>query len=166
MRRWIFLICLALCQLSFADGGHPYYVSVLTIEHNASEKRLEISVRIFTDDLEKTLRNTTKAKVDLLDTKMQDDMNNLLKAYLQQHVALKLEGVGYSFDYLGYQKDEEAVLAFLEINEVERVQKLEVMDDILYEYKKEQNQVIHVTVNGKRKSTKLTNPDAQASFSF
>ena len=32
---------------------HPIFVSVTEIEHNAKDKTLEISCKIFTDDLEK-----------------------------------------------------------------------------------------------------------------
>ncbi len=44
---------------------HPLYVSVIEIDHNAKDKTVEISVRIFTDDLEATLRKYTTARVDL-----------------------------------------------------------------------------------------------------
>ena len=39
---------------------HPIFVSVTEIEHNAKDKTLEISCKIFTDDFEKTLRLTYK----------------------------------------------------------------------------------------------------------
>ena len=35
---------------------HPFYVSVIEIDHNAKDATAEISVRVFTDDLEKTLQ--------------------------------------------------------------------------------------------------------------
>ena len=53
---------------------HPIYVSVTEIEHNAKDKTLEISCKIFTDDFEKTLAQllciarASKAKMSLVDT--------------------------------------------------------------------------------------------------
>jgi hypothetical protein len=41
-----------------------------------------------------------------------------------------------------------------------------VRDNILYEYKKEQMSLLHVTVMGKRNSTKLLNPEELAVFNF
>ena len=35
---------------------HPFFVSMTDINYNDNNKSLEISVRIFTDDLENTLR--------------------------------------------------------------------------------------------------------------
>ena len=43
---------------------------------------------------------------------------------------------------------------------------LDITDNILFEYKKEQISIIHAIVNGNRKSTKLNNPDEKASFEF
>ena len=45
---------------------HPFHVSVIEINHNAVDKTLEISCKIFTDDFEKILAKNYKAKVDLI----------------------------------------------------------------------------------------------------
>jgi hypothetical protein len=46
------------------------------------------------------------------------------------------------------------------------VTKIDVTDNILYDYKKEQIGIIHAVVDGNRKSTKLNNPNDKASFEF
>ena len=43
---------------------------------------------------------------------------------------------------------------------------MEITDNILYEYKKEQISIIHTIVNGNRQSTKLINPEEKCSFEF
>ena len=45
---------------------HPFFVSVIEIQHNPKEASAEISVRVFTDDLEKTLQAYSKEKIDLV----------------------------------------------------------------------------------------------------
>ena len=45
---------------------HLVFVSVTEIEHNAKEKTLEISCKIFTDDFEKHFGLFTMVHVDLL----------------------------------------------------------------------------------------------------
>ena len=52
--KWLFLPLLALVLTSAkAPALHPFHVSVVEIEHNAEDKSLEISCKIFTDDFEK-----------------------------------------------------------------------------------------------------------------
>src|SRR5687768_6597088 len=48
---------------------HPFFVSTTEINHNAADKNLEISCRIFTDDFETTLTKAYQSKVDLFKPK-------------------------------------------------------------------------------------------------
>jgi hypothetical protein len=42
---------------------HPIYVSVTEIQHNAKDKTLEISCKIFTSDFEAILKSKTKSSI-------------------------------------------------------------------------------------------------------
>ena len=49
---------------SHSGVKHPYYLSVVEVNHNATDKTLEISCKIFTNDFENTLEKNYKSKVD------------------------------------------------------------------------------------------------------
>jgi hypothetical protein len=146
--------------------NHPIFVSVTEIEHNAKESRLEISCRIFTNDLENLLRNQNKMKLDLLHPSDKTLMNQLIKNYLSVHLKVWVNEKPVPIEYLGYEQDEEAVRVYLIGDDVKQVKSMKVEDTILYEYKSEQISLIHVTVNGERKSTKLNNPERSAIFNY
>ena len=145
---------------------HPIYVSVTEIEHNAKENSLEISCKIFTGDLEAVLKKNNKIKVDLLAPRDKKAMEALVNNYIQQHLKLKVNEKPVPLSFLGYEQNEETIQSYFQVEEVNTIKSLEVQDNILYEYKSEQMSIIHVTVNGKRKSTKLNNPDYKQIFSF
>ena len=145
---------------------HPIFVSVTEIEHNAKDKILEISCKIFTDDFEKTLRQAYKTYVDLLKPKDKNAMNKLVADYVQKHLQLKVDGTPATLQFLGYEQDEEGIISYYQVNNIATVKKLDITDNILFEYKKEQLSIIHTTINGNKKSTKLVNPDDKASFEF
>ena len=145
---------------------HPIFVSVTEIEHNAKDKTLEISCKIFTDDFEKTLRQTYKTYVDLLKPKDKNAMNKLVADYVQKHLLIKVDGKAAALQFLGYEQDEEGIVSYYQVNNIATVKKLDITDNILFEYKKEQLSIIHTTVNGNKKSTKLTNPEEKYSFEF
>lgn len=145
---------------------HPIFVSVTEIEHNAKDKTLEISCKIFTDDFEKTLRQTYSGTVDLLQPKDKNAMNKLVSDYVKKHLQLNVDGKTAALQFLGYEQDEEGIRSYYQVNNIPSVKKLDVTDNILFEYKKEQISIIHVTVNGRRESTKLINPDEKAVFEF
>ena len=52
-----------------ADLMHPLYISVTEMEYNPKEQALEISCKVFTDDLEKGLGKANDAKVDMYNPK-------------------------------------------------------------------------------------------------
>lgn len=145
---------------------HPIYVSVTEIEHNAKEKTLEISCKIFTDDFEKVLRQQYNTHIDLLNPKEKAAMEKFVSGYVLKHLVVKADGKAVALQFLGYEQQEEGIVSFYQVNDIAAVKKLEVTDNILFEYKKEQISIIHAKVNGNTKSTKLINPEDKASFEF
>ena len=162
--KW-FLVA-SLGMLFHSHSRHPLYISVTEMEHNTKEKTLEISCKIFTDDFEKTLRKTYNKHIDLLDPKEKEAMNTLVNDYVQKHLKINLEGKTATMHFIGYEQMEEGIISYFEVGNVTTVKNISITNNILYEYKKEQMGFIHVTVNGKRKSSKLNNPDEKVSFVF
>jgi len=149
-----------------AGEVHPIFVSVTEIEHNAAQKTLELSCKLYTDDFEKTLRMHNKEKVDLLNPAVKKQMEVLVNSYIQQHLSLKADGKPVVLQFLGFEQQEEGIVSFFQASNVPAIRKLDISNNLLYEYKTEQMGIMHVMVNGNRKSSKLNNPDALASFSF
>ncbi|MEP7236716.1 MAG: DUF6702 family protein [Ferruginibacter sp.] len=149
-----------------ATTHHPIFVSVTEIELNAKDKTLEISCKIFTDDFEKTLRQAYNTHVDLLEPKEKNAMSKLVQDYVQKHLLLKVDGKAVVLQFIGYEQEEEGIISFYQVNNIAGLKKLDITDNILFEYKKEQMSIIHTIVNGNKKSTKLINPDDKYSFVF
>ncbi len=143
---------------------HPLYVSVVDIQHNKNEKLVEVSVRIFTDDLEKTLRKTN-SKVDLTagDRATND---KLITNYLTNTLHLKVNGQDGVMQYLGYEQQQESTWCYFEIHNIAAVKQIDVSCKILYDFQPGQMNIIHTKVNGVEKSYKLDNPKSTTSFDF
>lgn len=160
--KWLIVFTLT----GFSSTHHPIFVSVTQIEHNATDKTLEISCKIFTDDFEQTLRQQNNTKVDLLDTAYKQAMNVLVNNYIQKHLQLTVDDKKVAMQFLGYEQKEEGITSYFQVNGIAAVNKITVTDNILYESKPQQMQIIHVTVKGERKSSRLNNPDETVSFLF
>ena len=145
---------------------HPYYVSVTEIKHNAKAQSLEISCRINAEDLETALKKLGNERLDILNPKSKAQVNQLVAQYIPNHLKVKVNGKWFSLKYIGYELESEAVWCYLEIDKVRQVKQIEIQNDILYTEHPEQINMLHVTVNGQRKSTKLDNPTSGAAFSF
>ncbi|HEY9363423.1 MAG TPA: DUF6702 family protein [Chitinophagaceae bacterium] len=145
---------------------HPYFVSVTEINSNAADKTLEISCKLFTDDFEKTLEKAFKAKVDLVNPPDKSAMDKLINEYLQKHLALKVNDKSVALHYVGFEHEAEAVYCYFIVNQVSGVKKIETTNTILHDFNENQINIMHVTVNGDRKSTKLDYPKSSAVFQF
>lgn len=145
--------------ISSGASHHPVYVSVTEIEHNAKDKTLEISCKIFTGDFETVLRKNNKLKIDLLAPSDKKSMEALVNKYIQQHLKIIVNGNPVTLSFLGYEQNEDAIQTYFQADDVASIKSMEITDNILYEYKSEQISIIHVLVDGKRKSTKLNNPE-------
>jgi len=162
MFKWFFVFAL----MGFSGSHHPIFVSVTEIEHNIAEKTLEISCKIFTDDFETTLRKKYNGRIDLLDAKVRTSMNPIVNDYIQKHLKLVVNGQSVALQFLGFEQQEEGIVSFFEVKNIIQVKKVEVINDLLYEYMPQQMEIIHVTVNAERKSGRLNNPDSRAEFTF
>lgn len=165
--KWLFIPLLAVVLTSAAPfSSHPFHVSVTELDHNASDKTLEISCKIFTDDFETILAKNYKAKVDLINPPNKPAMDSLIKKYIFSHLSIRINGKPVTFSYVGYENEKEAAYGYIEVSNVPSVQKLEITNTILFDKFDDQVNIMHIKVNGNRKSTKLNYPEKEASFTF
>jgi hypothetical protein len=150
-----------------AARAHPLYVTVTEINHNAKDKVLEISCKIFTDDFEKTLVNTYKKKVDFSVTTESAETGKLVFEYIKTHLAIQLDGKAVKLEYVGYEKENDAVWSFFQVsNTANPPKKVSLTNSILYESYDKQMNLMHVAVGGNRKSTRLNYPDKETTLEF
>ena len=145
---------------------HPFYVSVTEINQNTTEKSLEISVKFFADDFEHTLEKAYNTKLDITTDKDKASFDKLIPDYIAKHFALAVDGKPVKASFVGFEKDKESVYCYFEITNTATVKRLEVTNNLLYELTQEQINIMHITVNGKRQSSKLSYPEVKAVFQF
>ena len=164
--KWLVIPVLAVALTSFRPAPHPFHVSVVEIEHNASDKTLEISCKIFTDDFESILAKNYNKKVDLINPTDKAAMDSLVKKYIYSHLSIKVNGKPVVLNYIGYENEKEAAYGYIEVENISSVSKLDINNTILFDKFDDQVNIMHVKANGDRKSTKLNYPDKETSFSF
>ncbi|SMC90791.1 DUF6702 family protein [Pedobacter nyackensis] len=145
---------------------HPFYVSVTEIVHNKNTGTVQVSVRIFFDDFEKALEKKYKTKVNILKPTDRKQVDALIALYIKDHLKISTNAKALDLKYQGYEIEEDAAWCYFESSKVAAVKQLDVKNDILFEQHSSQSNMIHVIVDGKRKSTKLDNPKSEASFSY
>jgi hypothetical protein len=105
---------------------HPYYISVVEINHNPTDKTLEISCKIFTNDFEATLEKNYKTKVDLVNPPDKSAMDKLVSDYIKKRLSVKADNKSSSLSYVGFEKEDEAVYSYFQVDNVPAVKKIDV----------------------------------------
>jgi len=157
---------LHLLLLTWLNIIHPFYVSVTEVTHNAKNQSIEVSCRMFNDDLEKAINKYYNAHQDIVKPVDKAKLNQFISDYIKKHLQIKADGKLLQLNYLGYEIQEDAAWCYLEVKGITTVKKIDIHNDLLYDEHPEQSNMIHVTIKGERKSTKVDNPDANASFMF
>jgi hypothetical protein len=145
---------------------HPLFVSVTEMNYNAADKNLEISCKLFTDDFEKTLANINHTKIDLTNPVNKAEADKMVTSYIKSHLQLKLDGKAVTLEFVGFEKENDAVWSYFQVSYAAAPKKVEVANSILYESYDKQMNLMHVTVGGNRKSTRLNYPDKETTFQF
>jgi hypothetical protein len=163
---FLFVFTLSAFSTLNTEEIHPYYVSVVEINHNKEDKTLEISCKIFTDDFEKTLGKVYKASVDLISPKDKPAIEKEIGDYISKNLSISVDNKPVKFTFLGYEISEGAAWCYLQVENISAFKDLGIVNKILHDYTDKQVNIMHVTVNGGRKSSKLDFPNSVASFNF
>jgi hypothetical protein len=145
---------------------HPFYVSVTEIKHDAAANEVQVSCRIFADDLENVLKKQYKQPVDIIHPSNRAQTDSLVAAYVNKHLLITIDGKAVRLHYLGYKIEEEAAWCFLEAANIKTFKQIHVKNDILYTEHPNQINMIHALSGTARKSTKLDNPKTDADLQF
>ncbi len=136
---------------------HPFYISMTDIKHNVKNKSLEVSVRIFSDDFEKTLRKECNCKVALIKPADKPAMDKLVTSYILKHLQIKIDGNPGQLEFAGYEQEDGSTWNYFEVKNIQRIQRLELTNSILHD-NQEQVNMVRVVMNGKEKTDKLDYP--------
>ncbi len=146
--------------------AHPFFMSVIDINHNQKEATLEISVRVFSDDLEKTLQQFSKQKIDILNPSQKDLIEKQLQAYVSQRLKLNVNGKPVNFHILGYEQQMESTWCYFEVENQSVIHTVSVDCSLLYDYETNQVNIVHMKTKGIQKTYKLDYPKRETTFRF
>lgn len=151
----IFLLLLFFVGLTSADT-HRFYVSIYQIDFVPQKKRVEITARIFMDDLNDAVTKAYKKSTNIGTEKETTEDIVLLKKYLADNFKLSINGKSKAYNYLSKEVESNVVICYLSLKEVSKVTTLEVENSILTEVHSEQQNIIQFNNNGKKQNLLLS----------
>jgi hypothetical protein len=143
---------------------HDFHASITQIEYNPTSGRLELAVKIFTDDLEAAIQPAGKDPLRLATSHESSLSNDLIGDYVIRHLRVKVDGMATVLAFIGKEHEADATWCFLETGPVNDFRKLEIINTLLFSQFDDQVNIIHLKKDGRTKA-KMTNA-AQRTVTF
>lgn len=147
-------------------NAHKFYVSVTKVEYKKEAQTLQIITKIFIDDVEDVLNERYNTTTNL-DTKKETQRDrDLLKEYILKKLIVEVNGEKPTLNYLGIDYEPGMVKAYIEINNVAQCNSIGIENTMLMEKFEEQQNIIHLTIDGEKRSMVLekANPNGLLKF--
>lgn len=123
---------------------HKFYVSLTEVRFNSESDRIEVSIRIFPDDLDRALLEREGVHTQLATELELPKADSLLKLYLLDHFSLKVNGEHIELEFLGKESEADAIWCYLESDQVSEPMEYMVYNSILTHTFEDQVNIVQV----------------------
>ena len=152
-RSPVLLLILFFSMVSFSVA-HKFYVSVTHIKYSEKEETLQVTTRIFIDDLEAVLLERYGVKTALPTEDEADFANEYIGQYLKRKMVFSVNGSEVLYTFLGKEYETDIAICYIEIpiGPLEDIKQIEVQNEVLMDLFEEQQNVVHFRIADKRRS--------------
>ena len=160
MRTKLYLFALLVTLWMISTAMHPFYVGVTQVKI-IEGKEVNMEVRVFTDDLQKSL---LKKGITFSPFEVSDSLKKLVEAFLLEYVDLKYKTerlphtwVPAKLQLIGYEKEEDATWFYLELKKPLKnsANKWKLRNTLMMDDHDEQVHIVHAEKGSLRVSEQL-----------
>lgn len=155
------IITIALFTVLFtlitAISAHRFYTAIFQINFVPQKKLVQITTRIFADDLNDALKNQNRKTTFLGTEKETPEDVALMKKYLTEKFKFAINGKTYPINYLSMELEDNVVICYYSIKDIAKINSFEVENSVLIEIHPEQQNIIQFNDNGNKMSLLLSN---------
>jgi hypothetical protein len=125
------------------------------VAYNEKEKSLQISVHIFIDDLEESLKIQGHSKLFICTERESKEAEKHIETYLRQHLLFSVNGKSAHYTFIGKESssDMSAVWIYLEIPVSGRIKTISIRNSLLISEFEDQKNLVHVEGPNKKAGT-------------
>lgn len=135
---------------------HKFYVSIYQVNYAPKKKMIQITSRLFIDDVNDALEKKFKKRTYFaLENETPED-EVFLKKYFVEKFIIKVNGVSKTLNYLSKDIDGNVVICYFSIKDLPKISSVAIENSALMELNEEQQNIIQANINGEKQSLLLT----------
>lgn len=131
---------------------HKFYVSTIRVEYRAVQKTLQVTMRIFIDDLQETLDRNFHKKFELGGSVEPTEIDTLIKRYINSHFEVLINDKRISMNFLGKEYENDMVYLYVELTDIDTISSIAIKDDMLMDVFEDQKNIINIFIGDTKKS--------------
>jgi hypothetical protein len=138
--RLAVLVLPLLLAATTALGAHKFYMSLTVVDHNATERSLEITLRLFADDLELAIARQGGAALK----HGQPGFDAAVLAYVQHELQIRrADGTPVALTWIGLENKVDVTWVYVEARGVAATTGLSVRNTVFMELFPDQVNLLH-----------------------
>ncbi len=128
------------------SDSHEFHLSNSTINYDTKEKSIQVSMRMFIDDLELALEPVAGDSLQICTRKEDAGAEAYIFSYILEHLILEVEGKALSPVFIGKEPSDDlaAVWCYIEFENVESFSTLSITNTIMVDLYEDQKNMINV----------------------
>ncbi|MBF0694295.1 MAG: hypothetical protein IR153_04470 [Flavobacterium sp.] len=159
-----FLIFIAFATSAFAM--HKFYVAIFQVNYVSERKMLQITSRIFVDDLNEALKLKHKRTFMFEQDKIPEADFKALSLYYADKFKVTVNNKPQTINVLSCEMESNVLICYISVRDVPKIKTLQVKNEMLTEYVTEQQNIIQTNIYGQKKNLLLTaeSPSGKVNF--
>jgi hypothetical protein len=152
--------------LIIAPFKHEFYVGLTEVEHNSKSQTLEITVKIFRDDMEKAIEAKSGINLQLGTQREHAQADSLLYNYLSGKLEISVDGQKRKLRWIGKEADFDALWMYVEIEAVQYLKQIAIRNTLLFETFYDQSHIIKVNYDNEKEAGVVNRNKDRIEFRF
>jgi hypothetical protein len=135
---------------------HKFYMAIFQVNYAPEKKMLQITSRIFVDDLNLALEKKYGKKTFLGADKESADDQLILKKYFVENFQIKVNGQNKPVVFLSKEMEDNIVICYCRVTDISKLHSAEITNTLLTNWNSDQQNILHFTAFGEKKTVLFT----------
>jgi len=141
-------------------------MAIFQVNYTPEKKMLQITSRIFVDDLNLALEKKYGKKVYLGSEKESADDQGVLKKYFSENLQIKVNGQSKPVVFLSKELDGDVLICYCRVTDIAKLHSAEITNTLLTHWNSEQQNILHFTAFGEKKTVLFTSSNKTEVLKF
>jgi hypothetical protein len=141
-------------------------VALYQVNYAPEKKMLQITTRIFVDDLNTAVGKKYTKKINLGSENESVDDLSFLKKYFSEKFYIKVNGQTKPILFLSKEMEGDVLICYFSMKEIQKINSLEVYNAIITEGNTEQQNIMHFNVFGVKNTLLFTESTSKGMLKY